>query len=468
MRETLNPHPYQREGLRWLIQKTIVEDCQGAALFWDPGLGKTSVALLWHQALANFRNCRKTLIIAPLRVIYSVWPQECQRWEQFEGLKCSIVHGTPKQRLQALEADADIYLINPDGVNWLQKQLEGCELPFDTLIVDESSQFKSWTSKRTKSLRKLIPQFKRRLILTGTPCPNSLLDLFSQMFIVDRGESLGATITKYKTRYFDRGGYLGRAWLPKQGSKEAIELKIKDHVLRADELDHLSLPEKVVHDVWVDMSPEMLKSYKRFEREMFMELERSEVTPMNAGAKYLACRQFANGGIYDSEKIAQFLHNDKIEAIKEIVNELQGKPVLISFMFKHDLTRLKAAFPNIKSIDGTTAGIEAESLIQAWNKDALHILAVQPKTLSHGINMQMGSGRDIVWMGLPDELEIYLQLNKRIHRQGVKSQVRIHRILTNRTVDVVIRDRIETKDGNQKSLLDSLNEYRKSLANEQA
>lgn len=455
------PHQYQQHALAWLIEKTIIRDDGGAALFLDPGLGKTSTTLAWLRLMSQVGLSRKTLIVAPLRVIYSVWPRECEKWDQFRSLRCSLIHGSATKRMAAISTDADLYLINPEGVVWLENYYARREIPFKTLVVDESSKFKTWSSKRTKALRKLIPRFDRRLILTGTPSPNSLEDLFSQVFIVDQGKSLGTSISKFREKYFYRGGYGGYGWKAHEGSSAVIESKISDLCLRLSAEDHLDMPELLVNDVWVDLPPKTLAAYKKLEREMFLALdEGKDLVIGNAGSKYLACRQLANGGIYDDDKNPVHLHTAKIEAIVDLVDELQGKPALIAFQFKHDLERLRKVFPKIPSIDGRCGAKEADKLIEQWNKGELPLLAVQPQSLSHGINMQAGPGRDILWLGLTDNLETYLQLNARIHRQGVTGQVRVHRILANRTVDKAVAERIASKDQSQSALLAALNKYR--------
>ena len=461
-----SPHQYQTEALEWLIRRTVVETDgdSGAALFLDPGLGKTSITLSWLRLLSEMKLQKAALVVAPLRVIYSVWPQEVQKWDQFQRLQTVLIHGSPTKRLAALSTPAEIYLINPEGISWLLNATKEKELPFDTLIIDESSKFKSWSSARTKALRKMLPRFERRLILTGTPSPNGIEDLFAQVFITDRGSSLGTSITQYRNRYFYRGGYGGYTWTPHQGAEEKIYTKIGDLCLRMSAETYLDLPDLVENDVWIDLPPKAQKQYKQMEKEFFLALEQDhgELTPVNAGARYNACKQLANGGVYDSEdkSLIHQIHSAKIEATREIVDELQGKPVLIAFQYRHDLERLQEAWPALESIDGTTSGTKAERLIQKWNEGDLPLLAVQPQSLSHGINMQSGPGRDVVWIGLNDSLEVYLQLNARLHRQGVTGQVRIHRILARETVDEAVRDRIESKDQNQKALLKALETYR--------
>lgn len=455
------PHEYQKFALQWLIQRTIVKKEPGGAYFLDPGLGKTSITLAWLKLLKQLSLGNKTLIVAPMRVMYSVWPQECAKWDQFAHFRCSIVHGTETNRMAALAQDADLYLINPEGVVWLENYLSQKSFPFDTLVVDESSKFKSWGAKRTRALKKLIKRFSRRLILTGTPSPNSLQDLFSQVFILDQGTALGSSITKFRNRYFYRGGFGGYSWQPHAGAQTAIEKRINPMCLRLSAKDHLDLPEMLINDIWVELPEKIKKDYRKLERDMFIALSKTKDRIVgNAGAKYMACKQVANGGVYDEDRNSHHLHEAKIKVVVDLVDELQGKPALVAFQFHHDLERLRQVFHKLPSIDGQTNGVETEKLVEKWNDGELRVLAVQPQALSHGINMQAGPGRDIIWLGLTDSLETYLQLNARIHRQGVTGQVRIHRILATGTVDEAVRDRIESKDHAQSALLAALSKYR--------
>jgi SNF2 family DNA or RNA helicase len=449
------PHKYQHYALAWLIRRTIVQN-DGAALLLDPGLGKTSITLAWLHLLRALGLSRKVLIVAPLRVVHSVWPAEIAKWDQFAHLRCVIVDKPSK-----LDCDADIYLINPESLSRVVDYIKATKLcPFQTLVVDESSKFKSWGAKCTKLLRSIVKLFRYRLILTGTPSPNSLEDLFPQVFLVDLGQSLGTAVTHFREKYFYRGGYGGYQWIAYDTSQSQVESLIADCCLRLSAKDHLDLPELLINDVWVDLPQSIQKVYRKLEREMFFELESKSVIAMSAGSKYLLCKQLAGGGIYDSEKQPLHVHNTKLDAVSDLVEELQGKPAMIAFQFRHDLMRLQSRFKKLAYIDGSVSGKQTLKLVDQWNAGELPLLAVQPQALSHGINMQAGPGRDIIWHGLSDSLEAWLQLNARIHRQGVTGQVRIHRVLARKTVDVACRDRIERKDQNQNSLLEALNRYR--------
>ena len=459
-----DPHPYQVRGTKFLVTNSR------AGLFFDPGLGKTATTLTAINALKRLGIVGKVLIVAPLRVIYSVWPKQVEAWDQFSHLKISIIHGTPAQRLEALQADADIYAINPEGMAWLcdlwRKDPEA--LPsWGMLVVDESTKFKSHGAKCWKALRTMLPLFQRRVILTGTPSPNSLEDLWTQIYILDEGERLGEKITHFRTRWFYRGGFQGREWIAFPHSKEQIEARISDLVLRLDAQDYLELPELITNDVMVDLPADVKKAYKQLERDLFFSLESGdlvetdgiEAQAFSAGAKYLMCRQVANGGIYVEKGISAKAHRAKVEALESIVEELAGKPCLVAYQFKHDLERLLEWRP-APFIGGSVSAKETDRLVDQWNRGELPLLYVQPRAMSHGLNMQ-GAGNDIVWFGLTDDLEVYQQTNARIYRQGVKNNVRVHRILARATVDVAMRLRIDNKALAQKSILDALREYAK-------
>lgn len=453
----LTPREYQNEALRWLILKTLVEGRLGAGLFLDPGLGKTAVTLLWIKLLKRLDPTSKFLVIAPLRVIHSTWPDEIQQWDQFKDLTFSVVHGNKEK---ALSQAADVYLINPEGMPWLEAQ----GFTNFHLIVDESTKFKNWSGVRTRVLRRMVKRgdIRKRVILTGTPAANSLQDLFAQIFLLDEGDALGANITAFRKRHCSRGGFKGYQWELREGADVEIWDRIAPLCLRMSVLDHLDLPEMLVHDEYVNLGDKARGIYKQLEKELFAELDKGEVLPMNEGAKYLKCKQIANGSVYNTDKEVEYVHGEKLDAISCIVNELQGKPAMVAYQFKHDLASLRKEFGNIPSISGETSAKDAQKYVEQWNAGKIPILAVQPQSLSHGVNMQKGPGRDIIWMGLPDSPEIYHQLNARIYRQGVSSEVRIHRILARSTVDIAVKNRLEAKDATQQSMFEFLKAYKET------
>ena len=441
------PHPYQTRGQKFLLAN------QRAGLFFDPGLGKTATTLAAINGLIRAGLVEKVLVVAPLRVIYSVWPAQVAHWQQFRGLRVSIVHGTKSERTEALRAPADIYLINPEGLQWLVEQKRP---DWQMLVVDESTKFKSSSAKCFKALKTLLPEFDRRVILTGTPSPNGLEDLWAQIYLLDEGERLGKRVTHFRERFFHRGGFKNYQWIANPRSQQEIEARISDIVLRLDASDYLQMPELIVNDIEIDLPADIRKAYRQLERELFFSLEDKETQLTNAGSKYLLCRQIANGGLY-LDGNAEHVHQAKIEALESIADELGGKPLLVAYQFQHDLARL-LAWRYAPHIGGGVSPAITDRLVKQWNTGGLPLLYVQPQAMSHGLNMQ-GAGNDIVWFGLTDNLETYSQTNARIYRQGVKNNVRVHRLLAKGTVDMAMRKRIDNKEEAQKSLLDSLRDY---------
>lgn len=481
-----SPHNYQKHAIEFGLDRQL-RTRGSVGYFLDPGLGKTSISLTLLKCLKQFADCGSALVIAPLRVIYSVWPAECRKWQQFHKITTSIIHGTAAQRVKALNTPADIHLINPDGVTWLTRYLMeeaghptdmppgrwatlirnksmGLASRWSCLIVDESSQFKSPKANRTKALHSWSAQFSRRSILTGTPAPNGLIDLWAQVYLLDGGESLGKNVTAYRNRYFYKeGGPFGK-WLPKAGSHEAIYKAITHLVLRLSAADHLDLPPLVENDIWVELPRGRAKAYRKLERELFVEIEDGgELVIGSAGAKYAACRGYANGGLYETigdTRTTHHVHDVKVDALLELIGELQGKPLLVAYQFNHDLERMQKRLKGAPTINGKTTATQSNQIISDWNAGRIPLLMVQPQALSHGVNMQ-ASGNDVAWFGLTDNLETYLQFNARIYRQGVSGQVRVHRILARGTVDEAVRQRIESKDETQQALLRALQAYRK-------
>lgn len=461
------PHNYQQTAIDFLSDRLVAQPAPcGAGLFLDPGLGKTSITLYVLQLLKSLGEMESALIVAPLRVCRSVWPAEVEKW----GFDLSVaqVIGTPTQRRKALASGADVKVINPEGMNWLSNQplRSITPRPFDTLVIDESTKFKNWGAKRNKTLRKLLPWFDRRMILTGTPAPNSYADLHAQMFLIDNGESLGVTQSVFRKRYMSRGGFKGRVWSFDTDLEDEVNEAISPLVLRMSCKDYLDMPEKVEHTVPVELPSAIAKEYRRMERELFMQLDNGEeLTASSAGAMYMMCRSIANGGAYVGEKQDRqslYVHNTKVEAAADIVEELAGKPALIAYQFQHDRDRLLAhkMFKGAPVIAGGVKPEETDALIRQWNAGDLPVLLCQPQSMSHGLNMQE-SGNDIIWFGLSDSREEYDQLNARLWRQGVKGgQVRIHRIVAKDTVDEAIIERIGQKGERQEKLLNALANYR--------
>lgn len=477
--------PYQRVGIKFLVD----HPCCG--LLADPGTGKTSMLLAAFTAMQKAGWVRRALIVAPRLVCHNVWPQEIEKFDQFRHLKVAMFHGENKDlnlMHEFIEPKADIVLTSPQTLKWLLAMLplkwftrkrNQLHWPWDTLGVDESSKFKAHGSVRFKTFKPYLGLFNRRVILTGTPTPHSLHDLWSQMYLVDQGETFGRTVTAFRNKYFqyDNPDYYTYKLLP--GAEQAIHARLAPHVLRFDE-SVFQLPERVINDVRITLGDKARKTYDEMQRMMFTEIDRVGVSAPNQSSKYLLCRQIANGRMYDPDQVqpdgddstshgrkVHRIHAEKLEALDNILDELQGKPVLIAYYFRHDLTALQAHLerrfgkrlgecPFIGS--GVTVAT-ANRHIEDWNNRRLPVLVVHPQSLAHGLNLQAG-GNDLVFYGLTDNLEDYQQLIKRLHRRGVKGQVRIHRLIATKTVDEAIIKRLNSKAMGQTALLDAVKAYR--------
>lgn len=450
------PHDYQKDAIRFLLQNP------NGGIFADPGLGKTAVVLSVINTFKKLRGRKPWLIVAPLRVCYSVWPNEIDKWN-FD-LTVNNLHSEPFKT-------ADIHLVNPESlVKHLQRFENAPQWPFWGLCIDESTRFKTPSSKRVKALKTVLHKFQKRVILTGTPTPKSLLDLFAQIYILDIGEALGKYITHYKNKYFYRSGYMGYQWEPFEQSPRFIYKKVNPLVLRIDTDTYLDLPRLILNDVMVDLPTPAKKIYRSLEKEFFAELDSGEsIVIGSAASKYNALRQVTNGGLFEQlnpllpkpkKRFEHHLHTAKNEAVEEIVEGLHGKPVLIAYHYRHDLTRLMKLFPEAPFIGGGTSPIKSKTIITKWNKGKIPILIGHPQSIGHGLNLQ-SAGNDIIWYSLTDNLEYYEQFNRRIYRQGVKGQVRIHRIIATNTIDKALIKMLDKKASGQKALLNALKEYRK-------
>lgn len=444
-----------RRSVKWLLEHG------GAALFLDPGLGKTSITLAAIKVLHKEGLLNRVLVIAPLRVIYSVWPQEIDKWNDFAHLRWTICHGPAKE--EAVRADADIYLVNPEGLEWLLQRWNLFKP--DTLVVDESTKFKNTQSKRFKLLRAFLPKFNRRWILTGTPAPNGLLDLFGQMFIVDLGYALGRYITHYRNTYFDATGFGGFSWKLREDAEKKIYAKLKPYVLRLQAEDYLDLPDIVENDIVVPLPERARKVYDEMEEEAFAELDAETLlNAANAAAATSKCRQIANGAAYMQEGAYAELHTAKLEALESILEERGGRPVMVAYEFRHDYERackyFKQTFP---CIGGGVSAKQADAHVRAWNAGELPVLFVHPASAGHGLNMQGCDEADcIVWFTPTWDRELYDQLIARLRRQGTKlKRLYVHRIVGLNTVDFAVLRALRSKDKTQRALLGALRTYRR-------
>lgn len=453
-------HAYQRYAVEWMLRRLYVNQEKGAGLFLDPGLGKTRITLTLLDWLFQLDEIKRALIVAPLRPIYSVWPVERRRW----GFPQSsiILHD---QYAQALSVNCDIELVNFDGL----PRIADIAKRWDIIVLDESTFVKNWSAKRTKHVKHLIKTIPKRVILTGTPAANSLADLHSQMFVVDDGEALGKTATLFRSRFCMQGGWKGRKWMIRKEVQNDIKTAIKDKVLRMQAEDFLDMPELVQHEIWVKMPNAAYNQYKKLKRELFAQLETGDVFAATAASAYTKCRQFANGQVYaakeDGSKESHVAHKEKVTALTEIFEELAGKPLLVFYSFKHDLEQIQASktspFRGCPIISGGMKPEAVESILSGWNAGKFRAILCQWQAASHGLNMQ-GCCNDIACFGVVDSLEVYDQAIRRVYRQGVTgSQVRIHRILTEATVDEVMLERLRGKHESQTEFLKALKAHAK-------
>ena len=443
---SFEPHDYQQDGINWILSH------QGAGLFLPPGLGKTSITLSAIDVLKQANEIDRVLIIAPLRVCYMVWRQEVDKWDF--PFTIGLLHGKDKDTV--VRQKHDIYLINPEGINWLvHSHMQLFSKYKFMLVCDESTLFKNHSSLRFKMLKHILPMFKRKLILTGTPAPNGLLQLWSQIFILDGGKRLGKNISAFRRQWFipnyDKFGYIMR-----DGADDQIYTAINDIVMHKS-TDELELPEKLYNTILVQLPTTALKLYKEIKNDFISQIEdETLITAMNAASQASKLKQIANGMLYNDDKEGVNIHDEKLSAIEELVDSLGGRPLLVVYEFNHDLHKLQSTFKNAPRIGGGVTGKELESIVERWNKGQLPVLLIQPKAGGHGLNMQDGGCHDIVWYSITFDLELYEQVNARVHRQGVKNTVTIHHIVAESTVDKKIMRVLEGKAKLQDALLDSL------------
>ena len=447
------PHEYQRIAIERVMENTHY------GLLLDMGLGKTiSTLYAIEQLMYDSFEVEKVLIIAPKKVAESTWAQEARKWNQTKHLRVASILGSANDRIQAVESEADIYVMNRENVQWLYEYLtKKKQFPFDMLVIDESSSFKNPQAKRFKAMRKMRPLFKRIVILTGTPAPNTLMDLWAQMYLLDGGERLGKTITEYRTRYFrpdKTNGHIVYSYRLQQGADEMIYSKIQDICMSLKAKDYLNLPDRLDNVITIELTDKERELYREMERTHILTLVDDEISALNAAAVANKLLQMANGAIYNEEGDAIVIHRQKIERLKELVEVNEGKPILVFYNFKHDLESIKDAFP--KSVE-----LKTDADVEEWNKGNIQMLLAHPASAGYGLNLQAG-GHIIVWYGLTWSLEQYQQANARLHRQGQQEPVIVHHLVTKDTMDEQVMRALERKEVGQDALLEAI-KYRKEL-----
>lgn len=438
---------YQRAGVQF------VKTHKKCALFMEPGLGKTAVSLTVIADLAAEMEIGRVLVVAPQRVAKKVWTDEAAEWNHTKGLTFSRLTGDVKARRKALNKAADIYLITTDLVTWLLEEFEGKEFPFDAIFIDESSKYKHQSSRRSKAMRILVRAVNYVVLLTGTPSANGLQNLWSQIYLIDRGARLGHTMKDYRQRYF-HPNYDGTGYKPMKHANDAIQRRLSDICFTLRSEDYLELPQRIDNKVMIDLSETTLARYKKFEREYVLQmLDGKEITAVSSGALYQKLLQCANGVVYDSKKNHLAFHHEKVEALKEIEAEAQGEPLLVAYNFKSDIPAIQKAFP-----DARVFGKDV-SIMDEWNAGKIPMLLAHPASAGHGLNIQFGGGT-IVWYGLTWDLELYIQFCKRLHRYGqTRNNVIIHHLIARKTIDETVMKALHRKDKDQNALLDALKGY---------
>lgn len=401
-----------------------------------------------QDLIYNRYEVEKVLVIAPLRVAQTTWQEENLKWQHL-NLKISAVLGSESERFSALKKSADIYIINRENVQWLIEYYRK-NFPFDMLVIDESSSFKNPQAKRFKALKKIRPLIKRIVELTGTPAPNSLMDLWAQIYLLDGGERLGKTLGEYRSKYFTAGarnGYVVYNWIPIKNADKIIYKKISDICLSMKSEDYLTLPPVINNSVQIPLSNNAESAYRRFESELIVNVQGKVLTASTAAVLANKLLQFANGAVYDDEGKVTEIHEAKITALEEIVESV-NQPILIFYWFKHDLDRLQKHFPD-------AVQLKTAEDISEWNAGKIKMLLAHPASAGHGLNLQFG-GNIIVWFSLTWSLEFYQQANKRLHRSGQNKPVIIHHLIAKNTIDETVIKVLENKNSRQENLLSAL------------
>lgn len=450
------PHEYQKLAINKLLTHSHF------GLLLDMGLGKSICTLMAINELINNRFAvTKVLLIAPKKVAESTWMQEAAKWAETQSLAIVKILGSEKDRIAAINTRADVYVINRENVVWLYEYYQNKEWPFDMLVVDESSSFKNPQAKRFKALRKLRGLFDRVVILTGTPAPNTLMDLWAQMYLLDGGERLGKTITMYRNRYFKpdkTNGHVVYSYKLLPGADETIYEQVQDICMSLKAKDYLTLPERMDNVIHVEMTDKEKALYKTMERQHVLTFDETEVSALNAAGVANKLLQMANGYVYDDENNITLIHHQKIDRLKELADVNEGKPMLVFYNFKHDLKAIKQAFPKAREL-------KTDDDVADWNTGNVGMMLAHPASAGYGLNLQAG-GHIIVWYGLTWSLEQYQQANARLYRQGQTEPVIIHHLVTTGTMDEQVMQALANKEAGQDKLLEAL-KYRKALYEEQ-
>ena len=443
-----NPHKYQSYATDFIINNPI------AAVFLEMGLGKSVITLTAMKKLFESDTVCKVLVIAPLRVARDTWPQEIKKWDHLKGMKYAVAVGTETERKAAILRNEPVTIINRENVDWLINK-SGLPFDFDMVVIDELSSFKSYGAKRFKALLKVRPFIKRIVGLTGTPSSNGLMDLWAEFRILDFGKRLGRYITRYRLSYFEpdkRNAQMVFSYKPLPGAEDAIYDKISDITISMKSVDYLDMPECVINEVPVYMSPSEQSVYDDFREDMVIKLKNEEIDAANAAVLSGKLLQMANGAVYDEMGTAHLIHDRKLDMLEDLIEGANGKPVLVAYWFKHDLVRIEQ---RLKTLKIPYAKLDTTDSIERWNKGEVPVMLCHPASSGHGLNLQAG-GSTLIWFGLTWSLELYQQTNARLWRQGQKETVVIHHIICGGTIDEDVMDALKRKEKTQSALIDAV------------
>ena len=439
-----SPHDYQRYATDFIVSHKI------SAVLLEMGLGKSVISLsAINELMLDYFDVSRTLVIAPLRVAISTWPEEIKKWEHLKYLTYSVVTGSEKERIDALKKPAHIYIINRENVDWLITKI-GFKWFFDMVVIDELSSFKSYQAKRFKSLLKVRPKVKRIVGLTGTPSSNGLMDLWAEFRLLDMGERLGRYITHYRQNFFvpdKRNQQMIFSYKPKDGAEKEIYQLISDITISMKSKDYLKMPECIMNEVVVYLSEKEQKLYDSLKKNMVLSIEDEEIDAINAAALSNKLLQMSNGAVYNDDKESLHIHDRKLDALEDLIEGANGKPVLVAYWFKHDLEKIKDRFD--------VREIKSAKDISDWNEGKIPVALIHPASAGHGLNLQLG-GSTLIWFSLTWSLELYQQTNARLYRQGQDSTVVIHHILTKGTIDEDVMKALNAKEKIQDALIDSV------------
>ena len=439
-----NPHEYQTYATNFILEHPV------AAVLLEMGLGKSVITLTAiYELMLNRFEVEKVLVIAPLRVARDTWPAEIEKWEHLKDLTYSVAIGTEAERLVALKRPAHLYLINRENVDWLITK-SGLPFDYDMVVIDELSSFKSYAAKRFKSLLKVRPRVKRMVGLTGTPSGNGLMDLWAEFRVLDMGQRLGRYITHYRNNFFvpdKRNQQMIFSYKPKPGAEDAIYKLISDITISMKSADFLKMPECIINEVPVALSEKEWSVYQALKEDMVVDLKTEEIDAVNAAALSGKLLQMANGAVYNEEKEVIRIHDRKLDALEDLIEAANGKPVLVAYWYNHDLQRIKQRF--------SVREIKTSQDIKDWNNGKIPVAVIHPASAGHGLNIQFG-GSTIIWFGLTWSLELYQQTNARLWRQGQNDTVVIHHIIAKDTIDEDVMAALRKKEKIQSALIDSV------------